>query len=97
LGATYEPTKGAEAVKQVRTYETEKAAHEKTRLERNEATRLKNLALGTVRGLEAKVKRLEAELKTAREWEVVNDQRVQRAEAALDDLRAQILALVGVQ
>jgi hypothetical protein len=46
-------------MKTERNYETEKAAHEKTRLERNDAQKRAQSLIGTVRGLEAKVKRLE--------------------------------------
>jgi outer membrane murein-binding lipoprotein Lpp len=53
--------------KKDRTYETEKAAHEKTRLERNEQTKRIQALCTTVRGLEAKVKRLEAELAAHRD------------------------------
>ena len=54
-------------MKQERTYETEKAAHEKTRLERNEAAERARRLLGTVRGLEAKVKHLEVAVAEANE------------------------------
>lgn len=82
-------------MKQVRTYETEKAAHEKTRLERNEERRLKERALGTVRGLEAKVKRLEAERDEAQEKHVTVWRRKERLRERLAEVAGGLRGAVG--
>jgi len=78
-------------VAQVRNYETEKAAHEKTRLE---LRKHRDQLLGNVRGLEAKVLRLEEALVGERTVSAETARRYNEAQDRLDEIVEKFRALV---